>query len=76
MAALNPGGYGSTIRTDLSKEPTEGGGRGEQDWVKRIALDGKVTGVFADYHYIGTGDIGGSVDEESVKLLEAMVDQG
>jgi len=31
------------------------------------------TGVYADYHYIGTGDIGGAVDEESVKLLEAMV---
>src|SRR5580704_1348272 len=77
MAALNPGGYGSTIRTDLSKEPAAGGGgRGEQDWVKRIELDGKVTGVFADYHYIGTGDIGGSVDEESVKLLEAMITKG
>src|SRR5580698_11484329 len=32
----------------------------EQDWVKRIDLDGKVTGVFADYHYVGTGDIGGA----------------
>src|SRR5581483_3149915 len=49
MAALNPGSYTSTIRTDLSKEPANAGGRGEQDWVKRIALDGKVTGVFADY---------------------------
>ncbi len=75
VAALNPGGYGSGIRTDLSKEPAPGG-RGEQDWVSRIALDGKVTGVFADYHYIGTGDIGGSVDEASVKLLEAMVTKG
>jgi len=78
LAALNPGSYSAGIRGDLSKEPAEGGrgGRGEQDWVKRIALDGKVTGVFADYHYIGTGDIGGSVDEESVKLLEAMVTHG
>ncbi|HTX39452.1 MAG TPA: glycoside hydrolase family 38 C-terminal domain-containing protein [Bryobacteraceae bacterium] len=79
IAALNPEGYGSTIRTDLSKEPAAEagrGGRGEQDWVKRIELDGKVTGVYADYHYIGTGDIGGSVDEESVKLLEAMVTHG
>jgi alpha-mannosidase len=77
VAALNPGSYSAGIRTDLSKEPaTSGGGRGEQDWVKRIELDGKATGVFADYHYIGTGDIGGSVDEESVKLLEAMVTKG
>jgi alpha-mannosidase len=86
IAALNPGGYGSTIRTDLSKEPPPPpppsanapagrGGRGprEEDWVKRIAIDGKATGVYADYHYIGTGDIGGAVDEESVKLLEATV---
>ena len=42
----------------------------------RIDLDGKVTGVFADYHYVGTGDIGGAADEETVKLLEAIGDQG
>jgi alpha-mannosidase len=47
----------------------------EQDWVKRIALDGKVTGVFADYHYVGTGDIGGAPPESTVKLLEAIVTQ-
>jgi alpha-mannosidase len=87
MAALNPGGYGSQIRTDLSKTPPPSpeadpnAPRGsrlprEQDWPKRIDLDGKVTGVFADYHYIGTGDIGGAVDEESAKLLEATVTQG
>ena len=88
IAALNPGGYGSSVFTDLSKEPppppapnpnAQGGrgrgGRGpqEQDWVKRIDLDGKVTGVYADYHYVGTGDIGGSVSEPSAKLLEAIV---
>ena len=45
----------------------------EQDWAGRIALDGKVTGVFADYHYVGTGDIGGATEESTVKLLEAIV---
>ncbi len=80
-----------SVNTDLSKEPpppppvdpnAQGGrgrgGRGprEQDWVKRIDLDGKVTGVYADYHYVGTGDIGGAVCEESVKLLEATVTKG
>ncbi len=45
----------------------------EQDWVKRIDLDGKVTGVYADYHYVGTGDIGGATEESTVKLLEAIV---
>ncbi|MGB6687622.1 MAG: glycoside hydrolase family 38 C-terminal domain-containing protein [Terracidiphilus sp.] len=84
LAALNPGGYGSRIRDDLSKTPppppapAQGRRRFEPptDWPKRIDIDGKATGVFADYHYIGTGDIGGAVDEESVKLLEATVTQG
>jgi alpha-mannosidase len=85
LAALNPGGYGSRIRTDLSKTPPPAAppAQGERrrmapetDWPARIAVDGKTTGVYADYHYIGTGDIGGAVDEESVKLLEATVTQG
>lgn len=74
IASLNPGGYGSRIRSDLSKAPVTN--TGEQNWVSRIALDGKVTGVYADYHYIGTGDIGGATDEETVRLLEATVTQG
>ena len=40
----------------------------EQDWVKRIHLDGEVTGVFADYHYVGTGDIGGAARESTVTV--------
>ncbi len=85
LAALNPGGYGSRIRTDLSKTPPPPGPppapgmrrmQPETNWPKRIDIDGKATGVFADYHYIGTGDIGGATDEESVKLLEATVTQG
>jgi len=47
----------------------------EQDWVKRIDMDGKLTGIYADYHYVGTGDIGGGPPEASVKLLEAIQDQ-
>jgi alpha-mannosidase len=98
IAALNPGGYGSNVYTDLSKEPTAVSASGpqltseerarltpqqaaavarqrpqEQDWVKRIDIDGKVTGVFADYHYVGTGDIGGATQESTVRLLEAIV---
>jgi alpha-mannosidase len=45
----------------------------EPDWVKRIDLNGNVTGIFADYHYVGTGDIGGATEESTVKLLEAIV---
>jgi alpha-mannosidase len=98
IAALNPGGYGSNVYTDLSKEPAAVSASApqltseerarltpeqaaavarqrpqEQNWVKRIDLDGKVTGVFADYHYVGTGDVGGATQESTVKLLEAIV---
>jgi len=47
----------------------------EPNWVQRINLDGSVTGVYADYHYVGTGDIGGATQESSVKLLEAIIDK-
>ncbi|WP_371720121.1 alpha-mannosidase [Acidobacterium sp. S8] len=97
LAALNPGGYGSNVFTDLSKDPgppppmpqltaeekakltaqqlrfLERPRPWEQDWVKRIDLNGKVTGIYADYHYVGTGDIGGATQESTVKLLEAIV---
>jgi alpha-mannosidase len=84
IAALNPLAYVGGIRYDLSKRPPSGstsrqvafGNSGTTDWVSRIALDGQATGVYADYHYIGTGDIGGAPDEESVKFLEALVTQG
>ena len=80
LAALNPGGYGSGIRSDLSKTTpkaqAERRNDPEADWPSRIDIDGKATGVFADYHYIGTGDIGGATDEETVKLLEATVTKG
>jgi alpha-mannosidase len=42
------------------------------DWVKRIDLDGKVSGIFADYRYVGTGDTGGAAQESTIKLLEAI----
>jgi len=44
----------------------------EPNWVERIDLDGKVTGVFADYHYVGIGDSGGATDESTVRNLEAI----
>jgi alpha-mannosidase len=89
IAALNPGRYGSRVHNDLSQPPTsltpEQQARltpeqlraeeraTEPNWVERINLDGKVTGVFADYHYVGTGDIGGATDEPTVRTLEAIV---
>jgi alpha-mannosidase len=50
--------------------------RYQDDWAARVEENGKVSGVFTDYHYYGTGDIGGSPDEESVKRLEATVTKG
>lgn len=48
----------------------------QSDWADRVQNNGKVTGVFTDYHYFGTGDIGGAPDEASVKRLEAIVTHG
>src|ERR1022692_2721432 len=50
--------------------------RHQGDWAARVEQNGKVSGVYTDYHYYGTGDIGGSPDEESVKRLEAIVTKG
>jgi len=48
----------------------------QNDWAARVENNGKVSGVFTDYHYYGTGDTGGGPREESVKRLEAIVTQG
>ena len=50
--------------------------RYQDDWAARVLQNGKVSGLFTDYHYYGTGDIGGSPDEDSVKRLEAIVTKG
>jgi alpha-mannosidase len=50
--------------------------RYQGDWAARVIGNGKATGLFTDYHYYGTGDIGGAPNEESVKRLEAIVTQG
>ena len=50
--------------------------RYQGDWAARVDQNGKVSGVFTDYHYYGTGDIGGSPREDSVKRLEAIVTGG
>src|SRR5882762_4895810 len=47
--------------------------RYQNDWASRVQHNGEVSGVLTDYHYYGTGDIGGAPDEESVKRLEAIV---
>src|SRR5258707_539166 len=46
------------------------------DWAARVEQNGKVSGVYTDYHYYGTGDIGGAPREDFVKRLEAIVTKG
>jgi alpha-mannosidase len=50
--------------------------RYQGDWAARVEQNGRVSGLFADYHYYGTGDIGGAPNEGSVKRLEAIVTKG
>jgi alpha-mannosidase len=90
IAALNPLTYGSQVTYDLSKTPLPPPPpdpnqseqqnlfrtRPREDWVKRIRLNGNLTDIKADYHYVGTGDIGGAPNEASVKLMEVIVTKG
>jgi alpha-mannosidase len=61
IAALNPGGYGAKVNEDLSKS---------ESWLKRINETGDKSGVFADYKYYGTGDVGGAPTAGSVDWIE------
>ena len=67
VAALNPGSYGSRVQEDLSASTT---------WKKRILDLGARSGVFADYMYYGTGDVGGSPTEGSVQWIEKSIANG
>ena len=86
IAAVNPGSYAADLTTDVSKPLPPGAvsERGETEaekklwtfqdnWADRVENNGKVSGLFTDYHYYGTGDIGGAPTENSVALLEAIL---
>jgi len=64
VAALNPGSYGSRVGEDLGAS---------EAWRKRILDLGAKSGVFADYMYYGTGDVGGSPTEGSVQWIEKSI---
>ena len=75
LAAVNPGDYSGGDTTDLSEKPLLNlvpYGHG----LDPVTIDGQVSGIYTDYHYVGTGDIGGSPDEQSVKIMEATIDKG
>src|SRR5688572_30957732 len=76
IAALNPGSYGGQVREDISKSPviTDPNARNNPvDWPRRVERNGKVSGLFTDYHYYGTGDTGGAPREDSVGMMETIV---
>ncbi len=72
IAAFNPGNYSGDIRYDLTVSDPSNTARSYIDWPKRVERNGKVSGLYADYHYYGTGDTGGSPSESSVALAEQM----
>ncbi len=79
IAALNATDYSADITEDISKSPSPAPPNAPieyTDWPKRVMVDGQATGLFADYRYYGTGDIGGAPSEFSVKLMEAIVTKG
>src|SRR5262249_31890045 len=85
IAAFNPGSYSADIATDLSKplpppdstQDAQGEFRRYQgDWAARVQHNGEVSGLFTDYHYYGTGDIGGAPREPAIKLLETTINKG
>ena len=64
IAALNPGSYSGGVDDNLSTDTT---------WVNRVDRDGRKYGVYAGYHYYGTGDTGGAPRESSVAEVEKSV---
>ncbi len=58
IAALNATSYGGDIEFRLDTVKM---------WVDRVMENGSKYGVYADYRYYGTGDVGGAPDESAVK---------
>src|SRR5215472_12689527 len=76
IAALNPGDYVGNVAYDLSKSDPRNTARDYVDWPQRIDVNAKASGLFTDYHYYGTGDVGGAPAEASVKFVEAIGGKG
>ncbi len=67
IAVLNPGSYDGNVDEDLSNS---------EEWIKRIQLNGRQSGLFTDYHDYGVGDVDGAPREHSVELVEKIVTKG
>lgn len=64
IAALDPGAYVGEVRSDLSMNDS---------WLTRVNNNGQQFGLYSDYHYYGTGDMGGAPTEQSVAMIEKSV---
>jgi alpha-mannosidase len=73
IAALNATDYTGDIDQDISKSPSNAQ---LVDWPKRVEIDGKASGVYADFRYYGVGDTGGAAREADVSLMEAILTKG
>ncbi len=58
ICSFNPGHYGSGLEDKADAN---------QMWSRRIKENGHKYGIYADYHYYGTGDIGGAPKESYVE---------
>jgi len=67
IAALNGTAYDSDVTEDLTKSPY---------WIKRNENVAASSGLALDFRYYGTGDTGGAPQEESVRLMEAILTKG
>jgi alpha-mannosidase len=64
LAAFNPGAYVGRVDEDLSSSP---------EWLERIQANGDASGVYADYHYFGTGDMGGAPTTGSMEWIRRSI---
>ncbi|MCA9253029.1 MAG: alpha-mannosidase [Phycisphaerales bacterium] len=58
LAALDPGPYVGGIKGRVDQN---------SDWFDRVNQNGKMYGLWADYHYYGVGDQGGAPREDDVR---------
>lgn len=65
VAALRPEGYGEGLNEDLSQAAR---------WVERIERTGAGGGTYVGLMYVGTGDRGGALDEESMGWLARSIE--
>jgi alpha-mannosidase len=70
IAALNPGGYGTQIREDITTTSTNGGRAGGPAWLNDPTL---LDGRRVEFRYFGTGDTGGGPTEASVQFVQKAI---